>query len=106
MLEAQRLTIDLIHRLRPVVGTLHARDASLEDQLRRATTSVLLNLGEGIRRTGRDKKRAYRIAAAEAQEVKAALEAALAWGYLDEVAVQPVRDLADRVARITYGLAR
>ena len=78
MLEAQRLTIDLIHRLRPVVGTLHARDASLEDQLRRATTSVLLNLGEGIRRTGRDKKRAYRIAAAEAQEVKAALEAALA----------------------------
>ena len=106
MLEAQQLTIDLIRELRPVVVALHAQDTSIEDQLRRAVTSVALNLGEGIRRTGRDKKRAYRIAAAEAQEVKAALEVALAWGYLDEAELGPVRALADRVARITYGLAR
>jgi hypothetical protein len=59
-----------------------------------------------VRRTGRDKKRAYRIAAAEAQEVRAALEAAVAWGWVDDAAVAAARALADRVARVTYALAR
>ncbi len=59
-----------------------------------------------MRRTGRDKKRAYRIAAAEAQETKVALEVALAWGWLDEAELATVRSLADRVARITFALAR
>ncbi len=63
-------------------------------------------VGEGVRRTGRDKKRAYRIAAAEAQETKVALEVALAWGWLDESALADVRTLADRVCRVTYALAR
>ena len=106
MLAAQELTIELIHLLRPIVGTLGARDSSMRDQLRRAATSVMLNLGEGIRRTGADKKRTYRIAAAEAQEVKAALATAIAWGYLDAAEIAPAQALADRVARITYGLAR
>ena len=48
-------------------------------------SAIALNLCEGVRRTGRDKKRAYRIAAAESQEV---------------------RVLADRVGRVTYALAR
>jgi four helix bundle protein len=59
-----------------------------------------------VRRTGRDKRRAYRIAAAEAQEVKVALEVALAWGWLDEASVASLRALADRVGRVTYALAR
>jgi four helix bundle protein len=106
MLDAQQITLDLIRSLRPIAATLHSRNPALEDQLVRAATSIALNLGEGIRRTGRDKKRAYRIAAAEAQEVKSALEVACAWGHLDDAALEPVRALADRVARITYGLAR
>ena len=64
------------------------------------------DLGEGVRRTSRDKKRAYRIAAAEAQETEVALEVALAWGWLDEADLATVRVLADRVARITFALAR
>ncbi|MBP8807746.1 MAG: four helix bundle protein [Kofleriaceae bacterium] len=79
---------------------------ALADQLRRAATSIGLNLSEGVRRTGRDKKHSYRIAAAEAQETKFALEVALAWRWLDEPAVATVRVLADRVGAVTYALAR
>ena len=85
---------------------LHEQSQDLADKLRRAASSVALNLGEGVRRTGRDKKRAYRIAAAEAQETKVALEVALAWGWLDDAELGAVRSLADRVCRVTYVLAR
>ena len=106
MLDAQYLVLDLIRTLRPLCVRLHAQSPDLADQLRRAVSSVALNLGEGVRRTGRDKKRAYRIAAAEAQETKVALEVALAWGWLDDAELATVRPLADRVARITFALAR
>jgi len=106
MLDAQFLALDLIRALRPLCEQISRSSADLADQLRRAATSVMLNLSEGVRRTGRDKKRAYRIAAAEAQEVRAALEAAVAWGWVDDATVTAARALADRVARVTYALAR
>ena len=106
MLDAQFLALDLIRALRPLCEQVARPGADLADQLRRAATSVALNLGEGVRRTGRDKKRAYRIAAAEAQEVRIALEAAVAGGWLDDAAVTAARALAERVARVTYALAR
>ena len=96
MLDAQFLALDLIRALRPLCEQIARSSSDLADQLRRAATSVMLNLGEGVRRTGRDKTRAYRIAAAEAQEVKVALEVALAWGWLDEASVASLRALADR----------
>ena len=106
MLDAQLLVLDLIRALRPLCEQIARPSPDLADQLRRAATSVMLNLGEGVRRTGRDKKHSYRIAAAEAQETKFALEVALAWRWLDEPAVATVRVLADRVGRVTYALAR
>ena len=106
MLDAQSLVLELIRALRPLCERLRVRSPDLADQMRRAATSVALNLAEGVRRTGRDKKRAYRIAAAEAQETKAALEVALAWGWLDEPDLATARVLADRVGRVTYALAQ
>jgi hypothetical protein len=38
--------------------------------------------------------------------VGAALEAAVAWAWVDDAAVTAARALADRVARVTYALAR
>ena len=93
MLDAQCLVLDLIRALRPLCVRLHAQSPDLADQLRRAASSVALNLAEGVRRTGRDKKRAYRIAAAKAQETKTALEVALAWGWLDESDLTTVRQM-------------
>lgn len=106
MLDAQSLVLDLIRALRPLCESLRERSPDLADQLRHAATSVALNLAKGAHGIGRDKKRAYGSAAAEAQETKAALEVASAWGWLDDPTLATARVLADRVARVTYALAR
>ena len=106
MLDAQVLVLDLIRCLRPLVERMRATCPDLAGQVVRAATSVGLNLAEGIRRKGADKRRVYRLAAAEAQEVKAALEIAAAWAALDDADLVDARALADRVGRITYALAR
>ena len=106
MLDAQLLVLDLIRALRPLVDDLATRAPDLADQVRRAATSTALNLAEGVRRSGRDKKRAYRIAAAEAHEVRAALDVAVAWGFLGADDLAAAQALADRVGRVTYALAR
>ena len=106
MLVAQSVTYDLIRSLRLVVAQLRVHNADLANQITRAATSVALNLAEGTRRTDRDKRRVYRIAAAEAPEVKMALETIAAWGYLDDAVLAAPRALADRVGALTYGLAR
>jgi len=74
--------------------------------VRRAATSVALNLAEGTRRQGRDKKRVYRIAAAEAQELKAALTVAAAWGDVEAERIAAVLALAERLGAMTYRLAQ
>ena len=106
MLDAQLLILDLIRTLRPLVERMRSTSPDLAGQVVHSATSVGLNLAEGIRRTGADKRRAYRIASAEAQEVKAALEIAAAWCALDDADLVDARALADRVGRVTYALAR
>ncbi|MEZ4401502.1 MAG: four helix bundle protein [Kofleriaceae bacterium] len=106
MLDAQTLVLQLIRVLRPLVAEINRSSPGLGDQLRRAATSVALNLAEGTRRVGADKRRVYRIAAAEAQELKAALAVAVAWGYLDDGATAAAMELAERVGATTYRLAR
>jgi len=47
------VSIDAIQSLRPVVAAIRRFDRDLEDQLRRALTSISLNLAEGNRSQGR-----------------------------------------------------
>ena len=106
MLVAQSVTYDLIRSLRTVVAQVRVHNTTLADQITRAANSVAANLAEGTRRTNADKKRVYRLAAAEAQEVRAAIESIAAWGYLPDDALAPARALADRLGALTFGLAR
>ena len=116
MLDAQFLALDLIRALRPLCEQVARQGADLADQLRRAATSAALNTAEGNRRDGRDRAARFRIAAGECAEAATAVQvavdwgyvpaAAVAWGWLDDAAVTAARALADRVARVTYALAR
>ena len=47
--------LGLVSALRPVLGELAKSDRNLADQLRRAASSVVLNIAEGNRRAGRDR---------------------------------------------------
>ena len=75
--------LGLVAGLRPVLGELAKSDRSLADQLRRAASSVVLNIAEGNRRAGKDRLQFFRIAAGSAAEVRAALDVARAWGMVE-----------------------
>ena len=68
----------LVSGLRPVLGQLRTKDRALTDQLKRAASSVALNIAEGNRRAGQDRLQFFRIAAGSAAEVRAAMDVARA----------------------------
>ena len=80
------------------------RDPKLTDQLKRAASSVPLNLSEGRRRRGQDRVHHYRIAAGSANELLVSLQVAEAWGYLRPDDVEEVIELIDQVLAMLWRL--
>ena len=105
MFIAQKVSIEVVKLLRPLVGLVKPQDEDLADQILRAASSVALNIGEGSKREGRDRGYHYRIAAGSCAEVRAALQVASGWGYLDGSDLSPVEALLDRQAALLYRLA-
>ena len=75
----------MVRELRPVVERIEQRDSDLGRQLRRALASVPLNTAEGAYSRGRNRAARYHNAAGSMREVGAALDVALALGYVDRV---------------------
>ena len=103
-LHVLRDIIQVIGRLRPIVDIIARRDRALADQIRRAASSVALNLAEGAGSSGGNRRARYETALGSTQEVRVALEVAAAWGY-----VEPRPDLddaLDHIAARAYKLAR
>jgi four helix bundle protein len=102
MLVAYEVSKSLIHKLAPIVAMIERRDRDLADQLRRAAASVVLNLGEGARSQKGNKPKHYAIAHGSAGEVRAALDVAQAWGWIDDSS--PVLETLDRLLKLLWGL--
>jgi four helix bundle protein len=96
--------VTMIDELRPLVEALGRKDKDLQDQVRRAASSVVSNLGEGNERVGRDRLHAWRIAKGSARELRLQLRIAVGWGYLDEAEVRRVDEVADRVSAMLHRL--
>ena len=104
--EAYDVSVQLISSLCDPIAVIARHDPDLARQLRRAATSVPLNLREGNRRAGRDRLHLFRVAAGSVAEVLAGLEVATAWRYLGVDTVAPALGLADRVAAMLWRLTR
>jgi four helix bundle protein len=102
MFMAYEVTKQLIGSLRGPVVEIQKSDRELADQIYRAANSVLLNLGEGQKFQDGNRRKHYAIAQGSANEVKAALDAAEAWGWIAE-ANEP-RALLDRVLAMLWKL--
>lgn len=71
-----------MHLTSPCLPAIKKFDRDLANQITRAGTSVILNLGEGRRRRGGDQRRSFDFAHGSASEVLAALDTADAWGWI------------------------
>ena len=104
MFLAYTVALDLIRALRPVVTKLRQYSPDAADQVERAASSVVLNIAEGDRRSGRDPKRFYDIAHGSAGEIRGALDVADAWGW--PVDADHARAILDRELGLLWGLTR
>ena len=103
--DAYDRSLSLLRTLAPLLARLGGFDPSLADQLRRAAQSIVLNISEANRRTGKDRRNRFRISLGSAAEVAACLDVALALAYVDAVDVATAHDLVDRIRAMTWRLA-
>jgi len=74
--------LDAVRTMRPMLAAIEKRDPDLSRQLRRAASSVVLNLAEGSGSFGRVRTVRYRTALGSARETIACLRVAEAFGYV------------------------
>ena len=105
MLNIYREALEVCRSLAPVIKELERRDRDLARQLRRALTSVPLNLAEGSGSSGANRRQRYATALGSANEVQACLEVAVAMELLPAVD-EEVADRLEKVARTANRLSR
>ena len=105
-LEVSRVALETIATLRPLVPPIRRHDRSLAVQLVRAASSAVLNWGEGEYSDPGTKRARYCNAAGSANETRAALAVAVAWGYLPPAQAQPATSRLERVIALLWKLSR
>ncbi len=96
--------LELVRALTPIIATLKGHSGAQADQLERACSSMVLNIAEGARRHGKDPRRFYAMAHGSANEIRAVLDLASAFGWPIEDA--HARLLLDRELGLLWGLTR
>ena len=102
--DAYDVALEIVAAVTPLIDRVRRRDPDLGKQMRRALTSIALNLAEGRRRQGKDRHYHYTIAAGSADEVAAALDVAAVSGWLESRAVKPALSLLDRELAMIWRL--
>jgi four helix bundle protein len=92
--------LEVIELLRPLVERIKAHDKALADQIRRAASSVVLNLGEAAYSDAGNCRARVHTARGSAGETRIALRTAAAWGYIEDA--DRVDEKLDAVLAKTY----
>jgi four helix bundle protein len=88
-----------------VAETIGRHDRDLLSQLKRATSSVPLNVAEGLGHKGGNREQRFHTALGSAREVAACLDVAVAWGYVggDAEVIDEVDHLVCMLYRLVHG---
>jgi four helix bundle protein len=104
MLRVYSEALEVIRSLRDVVAVFEKRDPDLARQLKRASSSVALNIAEANGSRGRNRGARFHTALGSMRETLACVDVGQALGYID-----PNPTLAHKIDRICgalYTLAR
>ena len=85
MLKIYPVVLELIAMLRSSMDMLDRRDPDLARQMRRASSSVALNIAEGMYSRGKNRTARYHTALGSMRETQSCLEVAIAFGYIDSI---------------------
>jgi four helix bundle protein len=101
MLRIYNVVLEVLKELQPPLRRIELKDRDLARQLRRCSSSVALNLAEGMYSRGRNRTARYHTALGSARETLSCLEVAVVCGYLPENV-----SLHDQLDRIVGTLVR
>jgi four helix bundle protein len=96
----------VVRELVPVLHIVREHDKSLADQLKRAAQSVVLNIAEARGNDAGNARARFSTACGSAKEVRAALNVASDWGYIETHMASHLDERLDEVCAITWVLGR
>jgi four helix bundle protein len=96
-LDAYQCSLHFLRWLAPQLLTVGREHRDLADQLRRASSSIPLNIAEATGRRGKDRVQHNSIAYGSAKECLAALEVAEVFGLLNEGKNKDGKEMLERL---------
>ena len=96
------ITLATLPALRRVLDTVRRHDRNLEEQVRRAATSVALNLAEADGQEAGHRRNRLRTALGELHEVRAGLKVAVAFGYVTEQSIDDIDRRLDKATAMSW----
>ncbi len=97
---------NVVRELVPLLQAIREHDKSLADQLKRAAQSVVLNIAEARGNDAGNARARFSTACGSAKEVRAALNVASDWGYIEARRATHFDERLDEVCAITWCLGR
>ena len=85
MLAIYSVILEVMRGLRPVMCEIERRDPDLARQMRRAASSVALNVSEGMYSRGKNRGARYHNAMGSMQETRSCIDVGVVLGYIDGV---------------------
>ena len=101
----QTRALQAVAQIQPLAAAIRRKDYDLFRQLRRAMNSVVLNIAEAQGNDPGTGTARFASACGSAKEVRAALTAAAAWGYVDSSKAVEVDGLLDEICAMTFRLS-
>ena len=98
--------LETITLARPLVEAVFRRDRDLGAQLRRALSSVALNIAEATGNQAGNARLRYETARGSLYEARTALRVAVAWGYVADESARAALESLDALGGRVFGLAR
>jgi four helix bundle protein len=105
-LQVVGVSLEMIAAVKPLVQRIRRYDRSLADQLVRAASSVALNTAEAEYSDPGNKRARLFTAAGSANETRAAIRVAVAWGYFVPAEAEGAEELLRRVLAMLWKLTR
>ena len=99
-------SLQVVALARPLVEAVQRKDRDLASQLRRAISSIALNLSEGFGAGPGNARLRFESALGSLNEAKTALRVAIAWGYFSSQSAQTTLEELNVLGGRVAGLVR
>ena len=98
--------LSVVEQSRPLVEGIQRKDRDLANQLRRAISSIALNLAEGFGSAAGNSRLRFESARGSLNEAQAGIRVAVAWGYVSQATANAALESMHALGGRVYGLVR